>query len=603
MSYPNLDGRVIAYDTETTGLGPTDVPFGFAVAIDGWSGYFDIRREPGAVQWINAARPARVVCHNASFDFRMSARVGINFDIDLLDDTVIRACLIDEHLHSYSLDDLCWKYLRQKKQAEVYPQLAELFGGRPTRNAQIKNLQLAPPEVVAPYAKRDAELALELWRWQENEIRTQGIEQIVSFERRLMPTLIRTEQRGIRVDVARAQQAQNELTVDIDAQQRELNQLAGRELNVNSSPQVRALFNPKVQRGVWVADNGTTLEPTDSGQPSIDSLALRSMGDDRRAELILSVRSLIKTRDTFLGGHVVGSAHQGRVYPTINQNKGEDGGTGTGRLSYTGPAMQQIPSRNKRVASIVKPVFLPDDGHTWVDADMQSFEVRVFAHLVNDPQIIQAYADDPLADFHQMVADLTGLPRNASYGGQANAKQMNLSMIFNSGNGSIADKMGMPWSWESFEAKNGEVVRYRKAGPEAMAIINNYHERLPGVKILADKAKMVATQRGYVKTKYGRRMRFPNPRFSYKASGLLIQSTAADINKNNWMLLEQVASAHGGHIILNTHDSYSLSLPKDRWELAWKEAEDVIRSSYSWFRVPLILELSGQGENWWEAVK
>lgn len=600
---PNLDGRIIAYDTETDGLGPANKAFGFSVAFDGWSGYFDIRRTPEAARWISDARPGRIICHNASFDYRMSARAGINLDLDLLDDTVTRACLIDEHLQSYSLDDLALKYLKKRKQAEIYPQLAELFGGRATRNVQMPNIAKAPPEVVGPYAIRDAELTLELWKWQEDEIQRQGIQEIISFERRLMPTLIRTEMRGIRVDVPRAEAAQSQLTIEIDKQQHELDQLAGSKFNVNSTPQVRKMFNPKVKDGVWVADNGTFLEPTESGQPSINSLALREMGDDRRAELILSIRSLIKTRDTFLGGHVIESAHNGRVYPTINQNKGEDGGTGTGRLSYTGPAMQQIPSRNKKVAAIVKPVFLPDEGQIWVDADMQSFEVRVFAHLVNDPQINAAYLRDPLADFHQMVADLTGLPRNASYGGQANAKQMNLSMIFNSGNGAIADKMGMPWSWEQFEAKNGEVIKYKKAGPEAMEIINNYHHNLPGVKHLADRAKDVATARGYVKTKYGRRMRFPNPRFSYKASGLLIQSTAADINKNNWMLLEKVTQANGGNIILNTHDSYSLSLPKENWQKAWSESEEAIRSSYPWFRVPLILELSGHGVNWWEAVK
>jgi DNA polymerase I-like protein with 3'-5' exonuclease and polymerase domains len=71
------------------------------------------------------------------------------------------------------------------------------------------------------------------------------------------------------------------------------------------------------------------------------------MENDRRAVLISSVRSMIKTRDTFLGGHVLGHMVGDRIYPRINQNKGEDGGTGSGRLSYVDPALQQIPARNK----------------------------------------------------------------------------------------------------------------------------------------------------------------------------------------------------------------------------------------------------------------
>lgn len=602
--FPSLDGRIIAYDTETCGLGPANKAFGFSVAFDGWSGYFDIRRTPEAARWLSAARPGRIICHNASFDYRMSARAGIRMDLDLLDDTVTRACLIDEHLQSYSLDDLAAKYLKKRKQAEIYPQLAELFGGRPTRNVQMPNIAKAPPEVVGPYAIRDAELTLELWKWQEDEIRRQGIQEIIAFERKLMPTLIRTEMRGIRVDVPRAEAAQSQLTIEIDQQQHELDQLAGGKFNVNSTPQVRKMFNPKVKDGVWVADNGTFLEPTESGQPSINSLALREMGDDRRAELILSIRSLIKTRDTFLGGHVIESAHNGRVYPTINQNKGEDGGTGTGRLSYTGPAMQQIPSRNKKVAAIVKPSFLPDENQDWVSLDANSYEIRTFAHLINDPNVIQKYADDPLVDFHQMVADLTGLPRNASYSGQANAKQLNLSAVFNSGNGALADKMGMPWSWETFETKSGEVVRYKKAGPEAMAVINNYHQNLPGVKRLADRAKEVATQRGYVKTKYGRRLRFPNPRFSYKASGLLIQSTSADLSKGMWMIAEEYLNKIGGRLIISVHDSFELSVPKglDVGNIQ-RDLQQLWREVNPWFRVPLVLDLNGSGPNYWEASK
>ena len=601
MDYPNLDGHIVAFDTETTGLTARDRAFGFSVAVEGWSGYFDIREHPQAARWATEMRPRRIVAHNASFDYRMSRKVGIELDISLLDDTVIRACLIDEHLMSYSLDDLCAKYLDMRKVDDIYPELAALFGGRATRNVQMPNLHRAPAHLVAPYAKKDAELALALWHWQEKEIAKQKIEDIVQFERSLMPTLIRAEMRGISVDLHAAGKAQRELTIPLDTAQAEIDKLAGKPFNVNSSPQVRAMFNPKKVENVWRTDNGYPLESTDAGAPSIDAEALRMMAGDRRAELILSIRSLIKTRDTFLGKHVIGSAVDGRVYPTINQNKGETAGTGTGRLSYTAPAMQQIPSRNKAVAQIVQPVFLPEEGQVWVDADMHSFEVRVFAHLVNDPYINSLYAANPESDFHQMVSDLTGLPRNAGYSGQANAKQLNLSMIFNSGDGATADKMGMGWDWESFDSGT-EIVTYKKAGPEAMKIIDLYHQKLPGVKKLSQGAAQVARGRGYVHTKYGRRMRFPDKRFSYKASGLLIQSTAADINKMNWMKIDDVVTRHGGSIILNTHDSYSMSLPQD-WKDIWAEVKREVESSYPWFRVPLILELSGSGRNWWESVR
>src|SRR5690606_10812246 len=317
------------------------------------------------------------------------------------------------------------------------------------------------------------------------------------------------------------------------------------------------------------------------------------------AKIILELRSMIKTRDTFLVGHVLESAHNGRVYPTINQTKGDEGGTGTGRLSYVAPALQQIPDRNKKVAEVVKRVFLPDEGHNWVDCDKASFEVRIFAHLVGTPDIVQAYIDNPETDFHQYVADLTGLVRNATYSGQPNAKQLNLSMIFNQGKGTTAEELGMPWTWESFvPAGSDKEIVYKKAGPEAEAIINAYHKRLPGVKKLADGCKATAERRGYIFTRYGRHLRFPGGYKSYKASGLLIQGTAADENKMTWLMIDEALKGTGGRMLLNTHDSYSLSLPEGEEEKIARLVKQAVEQDRG-LRVPLILEVSHPGVNWW----
>lgn len=605
--FPNFSKfKVIGYDTETTGLQyPADRAFGFSIATPEWSGYWDIREQPEAINWINNEMQKYegiVAAHNASFDYRMSHSAGIYLPIDQMDDTVNRACQINEHLMSYDLDSVAKKYLGSKKESDMYEALAAEFGGRSTRNVQMKNIARAPSKIVEPYAKKDAELVLKLWHWQRKEIERQGLQEICTFERQVMPTIIRTEMQGIKVDTGVAERAAAEVRKDTVIKQTQLNKLVGNEVNVNSSPQIKRIFNPEQRKdGQWYVGN-IMIGKTGKGQPSLGAEYLRILaGTDERAQLIQEIRSQIKTADTFLMGHICEHAVAGRVYPTINQNRGEDGGTATGRLSVINPAMQQIPSRNKKIAAIVKPAFLPDEGQVWVDSDMASFEVRVFAHLVNDPKINGMYAENSLTDFHQAVADLTGLVRNATYSGQANSKQLNLSMIFNSGNGAIADKMGMDWSWESFVNGEGKTITYKKAGPKAMEVINKYHEMLPGVKRLADGAKKKAEDRGYVFTKYGRRLRFPNGFKSYKASGLLIQATAADINKRVWTIIEEVLG-NEGRLILNTHDSYSMSM-SENWESQYKKVEEAVQESFPWFRVPLILDLNGAGNNWWSALQ
>ena len=610
VDFPRVPpGAVLAFDTETCGLVQRkNRAFGFSVAFEGHAGYYDIRERPGALRWLaDAARSAsRLVAHNAPFDYMMLRTAGLELPIEKLDDTVTRACLINEHEREYSLDYLTRKYLGAKKDDSMYARLAEQFGGRATRNVQMRNIAAAPSEVVAPYATQDAALVLALWHWQEREIERQGLggpNGIIEFERSVTPTLIRMMWRGIRVDTDLAGRARDAILRQRDEAQSELDALVGRAVNVNSSPQIRAIFGP-VQRadGEWYAGDHP-LGKTESGEVSIDSAVLRGMEGDPRAGLILRVRSLIKTADTFLAKHIMGAAVGDRVYPSINQTRGETAGTTTGRLSYTTPALQQIPSRNRAVASVVKPAFLPDEGHVWLDADMASQEVRVFAHLINDANINRMFRDNIETDFHQAVADLTGMPRNASYAGEPNAKQLNLSMIFNSGNGAIASTMGMPWEWAEFTTSEGEEVRYKKAGAEAMEVINRYHTMLPGVKALSKKASAVAGSRGYVRTYRGRRMRFPDKRYLYKASGLLIQSMAADINKETIMLLESVLDAHGAYLILNTHDSFSVSCPRDNVEACWAAMAEAVRERFSWMNVPLMLERSGVGANWWEAVR
>lgn len=607
----------IAVDTETTGLNyPRDKAFGLSLSTQRDDYYWDLREEPHIVDALNhlfSVYEGDIACHNASFDARMSHAAGIKIPLEKMICTAVNACQINEHeatvfpwtkgrAGDYTLDYLAQKYCGIGKDESFLAHAAEYFGtGKVNKKQIMSRIAELPRCIVEPYAKQDTRATYQLYKRQLEIIDEQGLHDIIAFERRTMPALIRAEMRGVDVCVDTAERAQPKLTKLIDQKQAEINALAGREINVNSTKQVSELFAPVETDEGWFAKDGTPLETTGSGKASFGGGALRSITSPEAA-LIVEMRSLIKTRDTFLGSHILKHEYKGKVYPNINQCKGEDGGTGTGRLSYTGPALQQIPARNKEVASIVKPCFLPPQGMKWVEPDLASFEVRVFAHLVaayND-SLVHAYAKNPSMDFHQWVGDMTNLPRNATYSGQANAKQLNLSMIFNQGNGTTAETMGLDWHWASFVDNGGKTVRYKKAGPQAMGVIDNYHRQIQGVKTLATRAKMVAETRGYIKTKMGRRLRFPHKYKSYKASGLLIQATSADYNKRNWLKIEE-ALGGDGHLILNTHDSYSLATPED-WRPYFKRVKEAIEDvSDIGMRVPLILDLDGAGDNWWAA--
>ena len=612
MSFPDIKGRVVCIDVETTGLNwvdPACTVFGVALSVEDQDFYWDVRKTPRAVEWLrDSVRDIRLmVNHNAKFDLHFLDKLGVVIDPAKVHCTQVRAALIDEHLPSYSLDNLLKKYLGISKYNQIYHELSELFGGKPTRNVQMPNLHRAPASLVAKYAKDDSRGALKLWQWQEEEIARQGLDRVWDLERRLFPVVYRMECQGVRVDLDAAEVAADQLTRTVERDLRTLRDLAGFEVNPNPSGSIKQLFQPKKGRdGVWRAVDGTELEETDGGSPSLGADALRRMKHPA-APLILKCRKLAKARDTFIRGHVMEHSHRGRVHPTINQTKGGDksiSGTGTGRLSYTGPALQQIPARDKEIASVVRPLFLPEQGHGWSYGDLDQHEYRVFAHYVNNPEIIEAYKKNPDLDFHQKVADLTGLPRSPTASGGPNAKQLNLGMVFMMGSGHMADLCGLDWEWDEFETPDGEVIKFQRAGPEALELVEKYHAAVPGIREMATKAKRVALSRGYVISLRGRHIRFPVRGTARKASGLLYQAGAADLNKENMILAHDylMSECPDARLLINIHDEYSISLPPGDEQRILRGLREVIEKKPD-IRVPIRIDFGHPAPNWWEATK
>lgn len=619
--FPNLKrARVIAIDTETYGLEwfksraeRKPHVFGVSVAVrDGESvksWYWDIRESPHVMSWLGDLVKAGVkfVNHNIKFDIHSLAVTGVLLDPAKCECTMIRAALIDEHLREYSLDFLSAKYLKKRKEHEIYSEMSKMFGGPDTRKAQMPNISMAPSNIVEPYAKVDAELALELWEWQEREIERQDLFKIVKFEQELFPHIVEMESKGIRVDVERANSTVDKLNERIDAMQDELDELAGFHVNPNPSESIKKLFKPERVDGVWKLLDGTVCPETPSGAPSLGADTLRSMTHPC-ANLILSTRKLIKTRDTFVKGHILSNVYDGYVFPNINQTKSDSGGgvegTGTGRFSYTRPALQQIPARDRFVAEIVRPIFLPDDGCLWSYGDLDQHEFRIFVHYAKPKSLLEAYAEDPNLDIHQKVADMTGLPRSAKTSGGPNAKQLNLGMVFCMGAGLMAQKMGLPYHEEEVEFRGEGKKTILVAGDEAKEVMERYYSEVPGVREMAKKAASVAKSRGYVKTIMGRHIRFPGGKFVHKASGLIYQGSSADLNKSNVIrICEYLKQAGVGRLLLNIHDEYSVSIRKDvDLKKVLKDLQGLVQDRPE-LRVPIRIDFSQGKDNWWDATE
>lgn len=612
--------QVVSVDTETTGVHwYKDRAFGIAIAgYDGreiWSQYVDLREAERLLPALRKHLPQarRIVNHSAKFDAHFLHRHRVDVPPDLWECTMVRAALINEHEgehghDGFDLDTLCKKYVGEGKPTGIYDELAKMFGGEPTRHAQMKNLHRAPVRLAEMYAAPDPALAIRLWLWQEGEIERQGLQKIWALEKAVMPALIEIEEHGIRVDQQLA--ARRVVMVDekILEARRKLNELAGKPVNANSPTQMRALFGTikstdKEGRVEWRTSSGFLLENTDGGEASInkDSLMVMSNLGDERAKAVLTIRRMTKGQQ-FLKDHILGHVHGDRVYPNYNQMRGESGlGTVTGRFSIDDPALQQIPMHDRDVAEIVRPCFLPNVKDKWGCADWKQFEFRWFAHYTNDPNILEMYRRDPNADFHQTTADLTGITRDRKYAGDtANAKQINLGLVFGMGEGEMAYNMGMDFSVR--RDKSGR--DWKVAGEKAKAVFAKYHAAIPGVRALLDQASSIARNRGYVKTIMDRHIRFPRGSY-YKAGGLVFQGSSADSMKQKLVELRPVAKKEGFNILLLVHDEYDFSFPdaKRQAPVAKKilETFDGVECPIK-CRVPILSDVS-VGDTWWDACK
>ena len=616
--------EAVSVDVETNGKYwyKGDRVFGVAIAglrSDGTTeeSYVDIRDDPRAVEALarEGQKWKRIVNHTIKFDAHMSRESGFPLPPDAMECTSTRAALINEHEPHYNLDALGEKYTGYRKDNSVYEKLAALFGGKPTREAQIGNLHRAPAALAEEYAIKDPVAALHLWKWQEAEIEKQGLGQVWALERELLPVLIDVERHGVRVDVKRTEKSQADITRQIAEAERELDKLCGRvwgpkkneSFNANSSPQKRELWGVRQREdGGWETDTGYPLEKTDGGQASIPADVLRALAEsgDKRAELVHKISKFVKAR-SFLTNHILGHAVGGRVFPNYNTTRGEnDLGTRTGRFSIDDPALQQIPARDVDIAEIVRSCFLPDEGYDWLCSDWQQFEFRWFAHYVNEPSIIQRYHDDPDSDFHRMAAEITGLPRSPRFAGDANAKQINLGLVFGMGQGRLAAEMGLPYKVR--EDKRGNL--WYDPGPEAIQVFQTYHTAIPGVQKLLSKATSLAKSRGYVITASGRHLRFPGGRATHKAGGLVFQGTSADCMKRKMIELHRASKTLDFRLMLSVHDESDHSIPKGargkKVAAAIKEISetfDGVKSPIA-CRVPIRASVA-IGPNWFEASK
>jgi DNA polymerase-1 len=392
----------------------------------------------------------------------------------------------------------------------------------------------------------------------------------------LAEVLAEMELAGITLDVAALARLSSEFRASLERLMAEIHEIAGGPFNINSPPQLREVLFDRLGISTRGIRRGKTGLSTD-----VDVLTRLAREHPLPAK-ILEFRGLSKLLSTYVDAlPVLVDPRTGRLHTSFNQTV-----AATGRLSSSDPNLQNIPVRSEEGRRI-RAAFVAAPGHRLLSADYSQIELRLLAHLADDPALIEAFARDE--DIHaRTAAEVFGGLGPAH--GRRLAKVINYGIVYGMGPVRAARELGVSTA-------------------EAEAYIAGYFARYPGVRRFVDGTIAAARERGYVTTVLGRRRYLPElgsrdsavRQFAERAAtNTPIQGSAADLIKLAMLEVRRRLRAGGlrTQMLLQVHDELVLEAPEAEVARATALVREAMEGIWP-LRVPLRVEVHS-GANWAE---
>ena len=441
-------------------------------------------------------------------------------------------------------------------------------------------------EQATPYAAADVDMTLRLAEQVEQPLHANNDELWHIFQTLEMPliyVLKDMELAGIRLDVEVLRQMSIEISGRLNELELNIYEAVGSEFNINSTQQLSDVLFGKL----GLPTQG--LKKTKSGHYSTAAGVLEQFqGQHEVIDLILEQRTLAKLKSTYIDAlPTMVNPHTGRVHTNYNQI-----GVSTGRLSSSNPNLQNIPIRTEQGREIRR-AFIAKPGHRLIAADYSQVELRILAHVAEDPGLLKAFANDE--DIHTATAAaVLDIPQSEVDKYQRRiAKTVNFGLIYGQSAFGLAQGTGMSQA-------------------DARQFIETYFGKYPGIKKYIDDTKRMATQQGYVATLLGRRRDFSNlaalsgPQrgaAEREAINMPIQGTAADIMKQAMIDLHRALREGNfkSRMLLQVHDELVLEAPEAEVAEVAALTRQVMAQAYP-LKVALKVDVD-VGDNWLEMEK
>ncbi len=504
------------------------------------------------------------IAHNAKYDIMVLANHGMPLR-GLVSDTMIAAYLLGEK--GLGLKDLAFTHL-----GITMTPISDLIG----KGKEQLTMSQVPIDQAAAYACADVAMTLRLQQLLEPRLKEAGLWSLYTeIELPLVPVLVDMERAGVALDVPLLHQISRDLAHKIGSLEQDIYNAVGHRFNINSTQQLASvLFDelrlPKTKRTkTGYSTDVSVLEELRGAHPIID--------------LLLEYRQLIKLKSTYVDTlPLLVNPQTGRVHTSFNQTV-----TTTGRLSSSDPNLQNIPIRTD-VGRLVRRAFVAEGDNLLLSADYSQIELRILAHVTQDPALLAAFrADEDIhaataaAVFGVALSEVTPAMRRV-------AKTINFGVAYGVSGYGLAQSTGLPQE-------------------EANKLITEYFTRYPGIKQYIERTQRQAHRDGYVSTLLGRRRHLPELKAQNRALvgagermaiNMPIQGTAADIIKIAMVRLHKAMTQRKmrSRMILQVHDELVFEVPPaelaDMKALAKELMEGALPMS-----IPLKVDVK-VGKNW-----
>ena len=572
--------QVLSLDTETTGTDPISAELvGMSFSFEENQAFYVPVPPDGeeAQKIVNIFKPVFEnekivkVGQNIKYDLLVLKNYGVTLKGKMFDTMIAHYVLQPELRHG--MDYLAEIYLKYDT-----IKIEELIG---PKGKNQKNMRDLPPNEVYKYACEDADVTLKLKNVLEGELAENGVKDLFEeIEMPLVPVLAYMERNGVRIDKEALKETSRHFTARMNQIEEEVHQLAGTNFNIASPKQVGEILFEKLK----IVEKA---KKTKSGQYVTSEEVLESLkGKHEIVGKILEHRGLKKLLGTYIDAlPQLINPKTGRIHTSFNQTV-----TATGRLSSSNPNLQNIPVRNEDGKEIRK-AFIPDDGCEFFSADYSQIELRIMAHLSEDPHMIEAFNEEQ--DIHAATAakiykePLEEVTREQ----RSKAKTANFGIIYGISVFGLAERLNVD----------------RK---EAKALIDGYFETYPHVREYMDKSIRSAREKGYIETIFKRKRYLPDINShnavvrgyaERNAINAPIQGSAADIIKVAMVRIYQRFMKEGirSKMILQVHDELNFSVLPEEKEKVKQIVISEMESAYK-MKVPLRADC-GWGKNWLEA--